>query len=86
MVIRNLCILVLWMKVALFLEGLRVSLEIVICVFDTFDDNLEIKDLRNYLKESCCNILMNNSHSYFFLMILEERFQQNWISYNFIQK
>ena len=42
MVFKNPWVLGLWMKVASALEGLRVSLEIVIWIHDTFDNNLKI--------------------------------------------
>ena len=32
---------------------LKVPLETVICVFDTLDNNLEMNDFTNYLKEKC---------------------------------
>ena len=32
---------------------LNVPLETVICVFDTLDNNLEMNDFTNYLKEKC---------------------------------
>ena len=35
-------------------EGLRVTLEIVFCIYETFHNNFEIKnDFTKYLKESC---------------------------------
>ena len=54
MVFKNLCVLVLRMKVALALEGLRVPSEIVVWVYDNFDYNLDIQNyFTKYLKESC---------------------------------
>ena len=55
MVFRNLCILVLWTKVALALEGLGGPLDIVICIYDNSNNMLIIKNYcTKYLKESCC--------------------------------
>ena len=54
MVIKILCILVLWTTVASTLEGLRVSSEVVVWIYDTFGNNFEIENgFTNYLKESC---------------------------------
>ena len=39
---------------ALALNGLSVPPEIVVCVYDTFDNNLEIEiGFTNFLEESC---------------------------------
>ena len=54
MVFKNLCILVFWMKEASALEGLRVPPEIVVGIYDTFDDNFGTENgFTKYLKESC---------------------------------
>ena len=49
MVFKNLCIIVLWMELASALEGLthitvRVSLESIVFIYDTFDNNFAIKN------------------------------------------
>ena len=58
MVLKDLCILVLWMKVALVMEGLTYScLEIwtnVVCTDDASENNYVIEQkFTKYLKESC---------------------------------
>ena len=59
MVFKNIWVLVLWMKVASAFErfpivDFRIPTEIVIWIYDTFDNNLEIEnDFTKYLKESC---------------------------------
>ena len=48
MVLKNLCILVLWTKVASALEGLRVPQDNVVHISSTFDNNFSIRnDLQN---------------------------------------
>ena len=44
MVFQESCILVLWTKVVSALEGLRVPPEIVVCIFDTYNKNLVMKN------------------------------------------
>ena len=49
MVLKNICLLALWMKVVL--EGSRVYLEIVVWIYHTIGDNFEIKNaFRKHLK------------------------------------
>ena len=50
---KNLCFIVLWMKVALSLEGLRVPPEIDSWIYDTFDNNFDVENnFTKYLWES----------------------------------
>ena len=44
MVFKNVCVLVLWMKVASALEEVRDSLENVTCIYDNFDNNFQIEN------------------------------------------
>ena len=54
MVFKNICILVLWTKVASALEGLRVPPEIAVWMYDTFDNIFGSEtDFTEYLRESC---------------------------------
>ena len=60
MIYKNLCILVLWTKVASALKGLKpFTLKSfsrnIVCYFHTFRNNLGIKQkIAKYFKESCC--------------------------------
>ena len=61
MIFKNLCVIVLWTKVASVLEGLTssswVPLKIILCYSHTFENNLGIKGkFAKYLNESCCVI------------------------------
>ena len=61
------------------LEGLRGTLEIVFWIFNTFDNNLEIKiDFTKSLKEICWKAIINtNQQNIFLTALLTERFQPN---------
>ena len=65
MVFTNVCVLVLWMKVASALEEVRDSLENVPCIYDTFDNNFEIKnDFKEYLKAATINCSLSLTTAY----------------------
>ena len=51
---KDFCIFVLWAKVASALEGLRLLLDVVVWISNTFDDNFGTKnDCTKYFKENC---------------------------------
>ena len=78
MIIKNLCILVHWIKVALALDRL-IFPEIIVWSYGTFDNNnVKNIDLMKYLKESCWQCFSNIFLSNIFLtMLLSSRFHQN---------
>ena len=58
MVLKKLCVLVLWMKVASSLNGLTHTwlalLDSVVCYYDAFKKNVRMKQkLAKYFKGSC---------------------------------
>ena len=54
MVLKDLCVFVLWMKVASALDGLSVPPAIVVWIYNAFDNYFGIdSDSSAYLKGSC---------------------------------
>ena len=62
MIFKNLCVLVLWTKVASALEGLRGPLEIVLRFYVTIDNNFEIQKFKQNMAWHC---KLNSAYKHF---------------------